>query len=92
MRRQQGSGGSSSGQVDGSGEAVMGEEAAEVDERYFGTGSGGGDRARRWWRLEGRERPTIKVDTVEENSKSLFLWNLYYFILITVYSFIVYFI
>ena len=48
MRRQQGSGGSSSGQVDGSGEAVMGEEAAEVDERYFGTGSRGGDRAGRW--------------------------------------------
>ena len=45
--RQQGSGGSSSGGVDGSGEAMVGEEAAGVDERYFGSGSGGGDRAGR---------------------------------------------
>ena len=39
MTRQQGSVGSSSGGVDGSWEAIMGEEAVEVDERYFGPGS-----------------------------------------------------
>ena len=34
----------SSGGVDGLGEAMMGEEAAEADERYSGAGSGGSAR------------------------------------------------
>ena len=70
MRRQQGSGGCSSGRVDGLGEAMIKEEAEEVDECFFDTGSGGGDRARRW-RLGGGARPTMEAETAQGKVASL---------------------